>query len=138
MEKPYKTMTQNILWLIKEKGPITTAQIEAELKSGYGLSGSLAIIWKRLKFDYIDREEVPGKTEAKKAYSYSMPKENYGTVEQMHARYLQAGRKPPRGVATAEKKTVNEAIEKALTEALGVEVKVSGKIEVLFGFINKE
>lgn len=168
MKKPYKTHVENILWVIKNKGPISSGLIELELdKRQYSLSSQISAIWKRLNVEQgsqvLTRER---KGEGNRTHwEYRLC--NLGTemtVEQLHKDYIDEGH-DQRVIVGGKKKAANKTKAKAgeekkqelyshylsdggmankrlmdsvgdvLSQTLGVEVKVSGEIKILFGLV---
>jgi len=133
MEKPFKTAVENILYLIINKGPISAAEIEALLgKKKNHLSAPLSKLYERLG----DRAAKPILTRKKRpggSYEYSAVKDV--SVESGYMKYQNSGRRSKSQIPEDETDTstsIKKAIENAIKDHLGVNVVISGKVEVVF------
>lgn len=119
MAKPFASKTENILWLIQSKGPITAAQMTKETSFTPNTVRSILTNLMQSKGDLIRREGTP--------FQYSLSKAM--TMEE-----LKAYRKP-RGVIPKEAtKTQTPSLPSAILQELKVWVNVSGRIDFIFGF----
>jgi len=152
MKKPYNTLTENVLWVIFEKGPISAKNIAVELDfagTQSTLSAALSAIWKRLGAEVVSREAQEG--HHKSYIYYRHPHHPSVSVEVAYQQFKDSGRAeqrakkamtppatPPAKEKKAETPTTFETIEKTLEmikglkDSLGVKVEVSGGIDITF------
>lgn len=156
MEKPFETVVENLLWVLKEYGPLTSNQLKQYFPDMpySSLSSRLSVLYKRMeKLGLMSRSVVVGG----KGYTYELTEKTIGHTAQELATYLdkRKGRKvlrPPKAKNKPDKKKPAadevapekqppkeepftdpfEAISEVVSKQLGVNVVVSGKIEIVF------
>ncbi len=154
MQKPYGTIAENILWVIVNKGPVTVQGIERELDIIYPLSGTVNTVYKKLE-SYISRKNISGTK--KPHYKYEIGDKTL-SVADLYKLYCKNRKQVMKkeysaklGLEKKREKQKAEIVEKfklkeavlskqigeVIREAIGVEVKVSGEIKVLFGFVRE-
>ncbi len=139
MEKPFGSDIENILHVIATQGPVDTGAIEIALeKKKNALSGILSRVNRRLGTDggagLIKREMGPNRM-----YVYEAIGDwNAETAYRKMVKRL--GRKPNGTVRAKPKPAVPPIIGderflgEVLSKILGIEVKVSGRVEIVFGW----
>ncbi len=147
MAKPFQSHAENAIWAIMEKGPINVKQIGVEIENEgkYNtLSAMVATIWTRLGNKHegaagiLDRQSEAG------VYSYFKAKgvdisveaaiEKYkltGKSQYQSARLLMKTGDGDTNVSTA-KIAVDPAITTIIPKTFGVDIKVSGQIDIVF------
>ena len=151
MEKPFKTQVENILWLIINQGPISSAEMCAELgKKQSALSSIISRVYQALGPDgkgWISRDienaVTPGIYSATTEFSPEAGKRIVNAfMGADKARRKQATTNDDNALTAAQKTSeylavgskVKQAVSKAVSEALGIEVKITGEIKITFGF----
>jgi len=153
MQKQYKTLTENIIYVVRNMGPVTANEIQHELKKTYNLSATVMKIWQGLA-GVMNRDlRGPGR---KQAFHYFINHIHIDkSVETLYGLY-RSGKykraKPTEYKLKEEVKPQKESLhndgsdvekrvtaikatfEEALSKQLGLEVKVSGEIRVIFGW----
>lgn len=145
MAKPFETQAENAIWAVIEKGPINVAGIHKEIEwssAPNSLSALMKTVWDRLGEDIFDRYKAPGES----GFTYQVRDKVDISVESAIQKYkARASRayQKKRAEKKAEKKVtvptdgfdIREVVEERLSNQLGMEVKVSGRVEVVFRFI---
>lgn len=165
MEKPHKHKMENILWMIVNEGPVVPAEIGAKLGVAIGdVSGALSRLMKRLGQDLIERDETVKPFVYKARQSFS-PEAGYrmflerddsgkkkGRTKRKQA--IRAAGQPRRkghtksklekeaeaaAAAAAAVTDVEERVETFVQDmnGLGVQVNVTGQIQILIGWIGR-
>lgn len=153
MNKPFGTHYGNALWVIMEQGPVTVNELGEAIKwegKKNSLGALVAGIWKRLGTDggagILTRQQRKGGV-----WEYKRASDSTHSVEAAIHQYKVRGtqesrdkRAKARGQAPPEQPQVNQAlvddavreigkgIEEAVSKALGVQVQVSGRVEIVF------
>ena len=140
MQKQYKTLTENIIYVVRNMGPVTANEIQHELKKTYNLSATVMKIWQGLA-GVMNRDlRGPGR---KQAFHYFINHVHIDkSVETLYGlyrtgKYKREEKVEPYKVAPAAALSMDELMEKVeddLSKQLGLEVKVSGEIRVVFGW----
>jgi hypothetical protein len=160
MSRPFKTHAENAIWAIMEKGPVSTTEI-GEIIEWKGKSNSLSAmvagVWSRLGNKHegaagiFQRETVNG------SYSYQKVPGLDMSVEAVIDKYKVTGRRQwavrrdekrdenkmtsPEPESTESHATkvvpektdlISEVITEAVQKVLGIEVKVTGRVEIVF------
>jgi hypothetical protein len=150
MKKPFDSHAENAIWVMWEKGPINTTDIGKEIEypgSLGSLSAMVSTIWKRLgnmhtgAMDIISRENHHG------TYHYQKKPGIDVSVEQAIEKYRLAGsaqwkrkqskKKQTKQVNSAPKDMSEEIVEhvvEVVNKHVGLEVKVNGRIDVVFSW----
>ncbi|MCK5138523.1 MAG: hypothetical protein KAQ85_01665 [Thermodesulfovibrionia bacterium] len=151
MAKPYKTIAENIIAVIMEKGPVNSGRINNILnKESKQTSSIISYIYQALSPKYLDRGmQIDGKS-----YSYKFIKEI--SVADAHIKYKYFMRNllkpspslsPKRGEGYKRKisdagkrgsaagKGLQAIVGEVLTRELGVNVKVEGEIIISVRFL---
>ncbi|HDZ25764.1 MAG TPA: hypothetical protein ENH65_04540 [Candidatus Aminicenantes bacterium] len=140
MEKPFKTVIENIFWLMVSKGPISVAEIEDELgrKRGH-LGGTVYKIYKRMGVEalgegkfFIVRCKRKGSSAPQRYYAIDNM-----NAEDLYREYTALGAKDGTKDRIKPKVPENrllEGLNKVFSEVLGMDVTVSGKIDVVFSW----
>jgi len=148
MKKPYQTLTECVIWVVLNKGPVTANEIQHELNKTYNLSATVMKIWQGLAGIMGRDLRGPGR---KQAFHYYISPQHIGrSVETLYGLYrtgkykreekvepYKAGKKlklPPFG-EDVNLNSLKPLVEEALSKQLGLEVKVTGEIRVIFGFL---
>ena len=167
MQKQYKTLTENIIYVVRNMGPVTANEIQQELKKTYNLSATVRGIWQGLA-GIMGRDLPPAGRN--KSFIYFINQQNIDkSVETIYGLYRTGKYKrekvepykvdscsciaPQNPVWNCpihgEKKkdladagiagsfagsNLKKTLEEALSKQLGLEVKVSGEIRVVFGW----
>ena len=140
MQKQYKTLTENIIYVVRNMGPVTANEIQHELKKTYNLSGAVMKIWQGLAGIMGRGFRGP---EKKQVFHYFIsPQHIDKSVETLYGlyrtgKYKREEKVEPYKVAPAAALSMDELMEKVeddLSKQLGLEVKVSGEIRVVFGW----
>lgn len=152
MSKPFETTVENIIWVIMEKHPIKVKEIAKEIgweKPLNTLSAQIKTVWDRLgtEAQIIDRYKEPGDM----AYTYTVREgvslsteaaiQKYKVTPDPRYKKKKAEKllAKEKGMMDAEELNTNGPIERAVAETvsnqLGMKVKVSGRVEVVFRFI---
>jgi len=144
MEKPFETVIESIFWLMVNEGPISVAEMEDKLAKKRGsLGGTVYRIYKRMGEENL-RENLkvvyPGgliiRCQEKGGFL------NYYAVDNMNAedlyrQYTALGVKDgtnDRVKPKVPEKRLLEGLNKVFSEVLGMDVTVSGKIDVVFSW----
>lgn len=154
MECPYETNVENVLWVIKNKGPISVIDISTILgKSAKSIGSTASELYARLDDQVWKKLEHP----KSKTFLYSLNPEIDMSVEALHAEFR---RKSNEHTAKRKKelkeeiaKAENERYEEMLSEPnvdqkqvekqienqiipkdVRITIKVEGSIKILFGF----
>jgi len=151
MQKQYKTLTENIIYVVRNMGPVTANEIQQELKKTYNLSATVMKIWQGLAGIMGRDLRGPGR---KQAFHYDIsPQHIDKSVETLYGLYrtgkykreekvepykadfpLKKLKLPPFG-EDVNLNSLKPLVEEALSKQLGLEVKVTGEIRVVFGFL---
>ncbi|KKM01833.1 hypothetical protein LCGC14_1790440 [marine sediment metagenome] len=145
MEKPFETVIENIFWLMVNEGPISVAEMEDKLgKKRRSLSGVVYRIYKRMGKEkgtpigdglgyYIIRCKEVGSNAPQKYYAA----DNMNAKE-LYREYTALGVKDSipkdRVKPKVPEKRLLEGLNKVFSEVLGMDVTVSGKIDVVFSW----
>ncbi len=146
MEKPFETVIENIFWLMVNKGPISVAEMEDELEKKRGnLGGTVYKIYKRM-----GEEDLTG--DLKKKYPGGLiircqekggnfPLKYYAidnmNAEDLYRQYTALGVKDStkdRVKPKVPEKRLLDGLNVIFKDVLGMDITVSGKIEVVFSW----
>lgn len=151
MKKPFSSHAENAVWTIWEKGPLSTTEVGKEIEypgGGGSLSAMISTIWQRLgnmhpgAMDIIERDNHHGVFRYQKKRGVDM------SVEQAIEKYKIAGsaqwKKKQKKKSEPDTKSLEEDISEELVEHVveivnkhvGLDVKVSGRIDIVFGWNN--
>lgn len=160
MKKPFKTKMENILWVIVNEGPVTPKEIGDKLGIKPGdISGFLSRLIKRIGGDLIERDTTVKPFTYKAQITFS-PEAGYRAFlernddgkKKTHKRRkaaISASRQKRKPGDTKPKKEI-EAAAAAVAEVesqvesfvqsmngLGVQVEVTGQVQILIGWIGR-
>ncbi|MFA7099354.1 MAG: hypothetical protein WC143_04645 [Eubacteriales bacterium] len=151
MKKPLKNLKENIIWLIVNNGPISTEEIMMKLNRNdrNNVSAAVSCIWSKLGINH----DVLCRGKHGRAYFYKVatPYANLSDEAIIEMYYNKQKNVPPlesdismagkkyeptkhlncrcESIPLAENNDLVQKIEKIIGQTLGVEIKVSGKIE---------
>ncbi len=140
MEKPFETVIENIFWLMVNKGPISTSEMEDELGKKRGnLGGTIYKIYKRMGEEtlgfghqYINRRKKDGQNESQKYYAVDNM-----DAEELYRKYTALGVKDSTNDRVKPKVPENrflDGLKAKFEDVLGMDITVSGKIDVVFSW----
>lgn len=151
MAHPYKTVVENILHLISMMGPITVLGIEEALgKNKNHLSGTVSGMYRR--FGPEGAGLIARKMGANQKYLYEavgewsvesavrkqkIKKAADRTFHSRQERWSERACELGEGGGESKERSevsIEDVLQESLGKALGVDVTVSGRIEVVFGF----
>ena len=146
MEKPFKTVIEDIFWLMVNEGPISVAEMEDKLeKKRRSLSGVVYRIYKRMGEENL-REDLkvvyPGGLIIRcQEKGGNLPLKYYAVdnmnAEDLYRQYTALGVKDgtkDRAKPKVPEKRLSDVLNVIFKDALGMDVTVSGKIEVVFSW----
>lgn len=157
MKKPFKSNAENALWTIWEKGPICPKEIGEEIEFNGGqssMSAMISTIWQRLGNMHDGAMDIITRNSKNMTYYYQKKPGVDMSAEAAIEKYKLAGTsKYRRKVADdiVAKNTVKYSkVEKpkpltqktedllqdllGVSKALGIEIKVSGRVDIVFRF----
>lgn len=135
MSKPHQTEIESILEIILQQGPITATEIAKILcKKTTSISGTMSRINKALGstgLGWISRKPFDKTFEYRAVQQFSAE----SGKDAINAYLAQSRQQAVDAAPIKLDSTVKQAVSKAVSEALGIEVKITGEIKVLFGFV---
>jgi hypothetical protein len=158
MKKPFESNAENALWSIWEKGPLSPKEVGKEIQfvgNTSSLSAMVSTIWHRLGNMHEGALDIISRTSEHGTFRYQKKRGIDISVEQAIEKYKLAGaaqhrqkkldklnvkigvKTPREGESEAGRLTTSslkaiEDIAKTINSALGVEVKVSGRVDIVF------
>lgn len=148
MAREYASLTENVLWCIINKGPLSPPDIAKEIQKKPGdVSGVCTRLCRRLP-EIIERDETKRpfvykaikEVSPEAAYRNFLARDNTGKKKKTAKRKSPAPAPAPASApAPAQEEVVEAAVQgvnKFVEEMnrLGVEVTVSGRIDIMFGW----
>ena len=146
MEKPFETVIENIFWLMVNKGPISVAEMEDELEKKRGnLGGTVYKIHKRMGKEDLTgdlKKKYPGGLIIRCKDGGSSALQKYYAVDNINAKelyreYTALGIKKgtnDRVKPKVPEKRLLDGLNVIFKDVLGMDITVSGKIEVVFSW----
>jgi len=142
MEKPFKTINENLLWLMVNKGPITVTEMEKELgKKPTHLSGPVFRIYKTLGMSMEADQNVVVRFQEGGRGSHKYHAVDDITAERLFQLYrIRTSPLSKKGKVCdwvkeeSLEKRVSGGLKLDLKDNLNLNIKVSGKIDVVFSW----